>query len=196
MSGPRPTLELRVERTDDGHLRLLSPEVGGFTAALPQGAALAPGMVAGSLHLLGRTVDLVVPAGAGGSIVSSAPRPIVAPVGFGDVLYLLDPEGVAAAASAGTTSGPELDGDAMAVPATQSGRVWHSPSPGEPPFAPPGTVLEDGSPLCLIEVMKTFSTVPYRAKDGLPPRAKVVRWEAADGGDVEPGAALLVVEPA
>ena len=44
--------------------------------------------------------------------------------------------------------------------------------------------------------MKTFSTVPYRAEGGLPARAKVVRWLANDGDDVEPGGGILVVEPA
>lgn len=196
MSRPHQTMQLKAEATDEGHIRLLSPEVGGFTGALPEGSTLSPGMVAGTLQVLGRSVDLVVPAGAGGAVVSAAPKLRVAPVGFGDELYRLDPEGVAAAAAMAGGGGPELEGDAMAVTATQSGRVWHSPSPGEPPFAKAGDVLEDGSPICLIEVMKTFSTVPYRAEGGLPARAKVVRWLANDGDDVEPGGGILVVEPA
>ncbi|MEE2940826.1 MAG: hypothetical protein VX460_10610, partial [Planctomycetota bacterium] len=146
--------------------------------------------------VVGGAVDLVGPAGAGGAVVSGAPRLRVAPVGFGDELYRLDPEGVAAAAALAAGDGPELEGDAMAVSASQSGRVWHAPSPGEPPFVQAGDVLEDGSPICLIEVMKTFSTVPYRPESGLPARARVVRWLAADGDDVEPGGGILVVEPA
>lgn len=196
MTRSHRTLQLRAEPTDGGHIRLLSPEVGGFTGALPEGATLSPGMIAGSLQILGRSVDLVVPAGAGGAVVGAAPRARVAPVGFGDELYRLDPEGAPAAAALTASGGPELEGDAMAVTASQSGRVWHSPSPGEPAFAKAGDVLEDGSPICLIEVMKTFSTVPYRAEGGLPARARVVRWLAADGDDVEPGGGILVVEPA
>jgi hypothetical protein len=44
--------------------------------------------------------------------------------------------------------------------------------------------------------MKTFSTVPYRASKGLPARARVVRWLAADGGDVQKGDPILGLEPA
>lgn len=196
MTRPHTTMLLKAEATDEGHVRLLCPEVGGFTGAHAEGTPLSPGMVAGTLHVLGRAVDLIVPPGAGGAVVNAAPKLRVAPVGFGEELYVLDPEGVAAAAALAASSGPELEGDAMAVTATQSGRVWHSPSPGDPPFAKAGDVLEDGSPICLIEVMKTFSTVPYRAEGGLPARAKVVRWLANDGDDVEPGGGILVVEPA
>ena len=196
MSRPHRTLQLKAEPTDEGHIRLLSPEVGGFTGARPEGATLSSGMIAGTLQILGRSVDLVVPDGAGGAVVSAAPRLRVAPVGFGDELYRLDPEGVAAAAALAAGGGSELEGDAMAVTASQSGRVWHSPSPGDPPFTTAGDVLEDGSPICLIEVMKTFSTVPYRAEGGLPARARVVRWLAADGDDLEPGGGIRVVEPA
>ena len=66
MSVQNSQLELVLEH--QGHeLRLLLPDVGLVTGLLPRGAALAPGMVAGALHRLGRSVDLVVPAGAGGT---------------------------------------------------------------------------------------------------------------------------------
>ena len=89
MSRPHQTMQLEAEATDEGHIRLLSPEVGGFTGALPEGSTLSPGMVAGTLQVLGRSVDLVVPAGAGGAVVSAAPKLRVAPVGFGDELNLV-----------------------------------------------------------------------------------------------------------
>jgi len=194
MSRPNARLELRAIPTEDGHLRLTSPEVGCFTGALPRGAALAPGMVAGTLQRLGICIDLIVPEGAGGAILGDPPRALVAPIGFGDELYVLDPAGAAAVVAADDADSASDAG--MVVKASQSGRVWHSPSPGDAPFCGAGDTLEDGSPLCLIEVMKTFSTVPYRPEKGLPARAKVVRWVAQDGDDVEPGAPLMLVEPA
>ena len=189
MSASRERIEMKVDRDGD-ELVLRSPDVGGFTAALPRGAALAPGMVAGALHRLGRSTDLVVPAGAAGAITSDAPRAVVAPVGFGETLYRLDPSGAADGAAAGLASG------ALAVTAGQSGRVWHRPAPGEDVFCSPDDVLEDGAPVCLIEVMKTFSTVPYRAVDGLPGHARVVRWLVDDGADVQQGDPILEIEPA
>lgn len=195
MSRPHAQLELRAIPGDDGHIRLLSPEVGGFTGALPKGAALAPGMVAGTLQRLGTCIDLIVPEGAGGAIQNDPPSARICPVGFGEPLYEIDPAGAAASSAAAAGDEASAEGG-LTVKASQSGRVWHSPSPGDPPFCGPGDPLENGSPLCLIEVMKTFSTVPYRAEKGLPARSKVVRWIAADGDDVEPGSPLLVVEPA
>ncbi|MEM9382774.1 MAG: biotin/lipoyl-containing protein [Planctomycetota bacterium] len=197
MSAQRERTHLRATRDGD-EIVLVAPDVGHFRAALPRGAALAPGMVAGTLRRLGRAVDLVVPEGAAGAVVSDPPHAVMAPVGFGDVLYRLDPAGAALQAS--DDAGPEGDLDAgsgaAVLRAEQSGRVWHSPAPGEPPFCAPGDAVAEGAPVCLIEVMKTFSTVPYRATGGLPERATVVRWLAADGADVQAGDALLAVERA
>lgn len=194
MSRPYTQLELRAVPGDGGHVCLMSPEVGNFTGALPKGAALAPGMVAGSLQRLGVCIDLIVPEGAGGAVLNDPPRARISAVGFGDQLYEVDPAGAAATAAPAADDASAEGG--LTVRASQSGRVWHSPSPGDPPFCGPGAALVDGSPLCLIEVMKTFSTVPYRAEKGLPARSKVVRWVAADGDDVEPGSPLLIIEPA
>jgi biotin carboxyl carrier protein len=47
----------------------------------------------------------------------------------------------------------------------------------------------------MIEVMKTFAHVPYRAAGSLPKRAKVLRLIAGDGADVKQGDPLLEVEP-
>lgn len=186
--------ELRIIRLEDGNVTLASPDVGEFAAALPRGAILAPGMCAGVLHQLGKTFELVVPAGAGGAIVSEPPTAAMAPVGFGQVLYTLDPAGVAAAADAQDETAAST-GDGLFVKAGQSGRVWHSPAPGEPFFCTAGDGVEAGQPLCLIEVMKTFSTVTYKVENGLPARGKVVRWFVEDGGDVESGMPLLEIEP-
>ncbi|MEM1451130.1 MAG: hypothetical protein AAF957_21580 [Planctomycetota bacterium] len=195
MSARRERIELSATRDGD-EIVLAAPDVGRFTAALPKGSALAPGMVAGTLHRLGRAVDLVVPAGAAGAVVSDAPAAVMAPVGFGDALYRLDPAGAALHAIDDAGAGGDLDADATVLRADQSGRVWHSPAPGDPPFCGPGDALTEGSPVCLIEVMKTFSTVPYRSAGGLPERATVVRWIATDGADVQAGDPLLAVERA
>lgn len=187
---------MRARATDDGQIVLESPDVGEFTGAWNEGAALSAGAVAGTLHQLGRAWDLVVPDGAFGRIVSAPPARTFEPVGFGDVLYRLDPEGVAGAATMQENDPAGLVGGALAIRAGQSGRVWRSPSPGTPALCDAGDVLEDGSAVCLIEVMKTFSNVPYRAEAGLPARARVVRWLVEDGADVDRGDPLVQIEPA
>ncbi|MEO0661110.1 MAG: carboxyl transferase domain-containing protein, partial [Planctomycetota bacterium] len=193
--GAARRMELRVARTDDGRIELRAPDVGELTGALERGALLGPGMVCGTLLRLGRAIDLVVPEGAAGLVVSEPPRALRAPTGYDEVVYVLDPSGAGSAGAAHEDEVAGTDGSALAVKASQPGRVWLSPSPGDPPLAPAGADLEEGAALCLIEVMKTFSTVPYAAGGGLPARARVARWLVEDGADVEPGTPLVEIEP-
>lgn len=195
MSQDKRKLELRIVPAEDGQITLAAPEVGYFAAGHLRGALLAPGMGAGVLHQLGKSFELVVPAGASGAVVSDPPAGSMAPVGFGAPLYSLDPSGVASIAGTADGGAEGQAGDGQYVLAGQSGRVWHSPAPGEPVFAAAGSAIEEGQPLCLIEVMKTFSTMLYKAQNGLPKGGKIVRWFVEDGGDVEAGKPLLEVEP-
>ena len=196
-----PRLELLTGQ-EDGRLLLLAPDVGLFTEAAPPGAALAPGQRAGTLLRLGRPAALVVPGGVAGRDVSPLPDRVRAPVGYRDVLYVLAPleaGGEAPQDPAGTATAD----DALVLPCPQSGRFYHRPAPDDAPFAAPGDELEAGRPVGLIEVMKTFAHVVYRpgrprgGRGGpLPDRARLVRYVAADGSEVEEGAPLIEVEPA
>jgi len=85
---------------------------------------------------------------------------------------------------------------ALVLRSPQTGRFYHRPSPCDPAFVDAGAIVEDGRPVGLIEVMKTFSHVSYVASGGLPKRAKIVRMLAADGEDVKQGAPLCEIEPA
>jgi acetyl-CoA carboxylase biotin carboxyl carrier protein len=183
-------LELLLEGRD-GRVRLLSPDVGFFTEALSQGAEVVAGERAGSLLTLGRSIELHVPAGAAGVITSSPPDRLRAPFGFGEVLYEL---AASAAAKPKAPAAASRGGDLL-LRSPQSGRFYHRPSPSDPPFVAAGATIEDGRPIGMIEVMKTFAHVPYRAAGSLPKRAKVLRLIAADGADVKQGDPLLEVEP-
>lgn len=186
-----PRLELLIER-DEARVRLYSPAVGEFTCARATGDLLAAGSDAGVLLVLGRAHRLVVPAGAEGRITSARPERIHAPVGHRTLLYELAPVDAAAPdAEARDASTAQLG---LVFRSPQSGRFYHSPAPGEPPFATPGSALEDGTPVGMIEVMKTFAVVPYRSGGGLPKRARVARLIAGDGTDVAAGDPLVELE--
>ncbi len=76
------------------------------------------------------------------------------------------------------------------VHAPMVGTFYCSPSPGEPPFVQQGDKVERGTPLCLIEVMKLFTTLEATV-------AGTVREVlVADGELVEYGQALFVIDPA
>lgn len=186
------TLELLVER-DGEAVRLLAPDVGLYTCAPARGSALAAGQDAGVLRRLGREARLVVPAGVAGVVTSERPDRVLAPVGYGEVLLELRPmEGADALAPEDTTGAEE----GLVLRAAGSGRFYHRPAPDEPAYVTPGDVLEEGVVVGLVEVMKTFTHVTYRAVDGLPARARVVRALVEDGADVTAGDGLLALEEA
>jgi acetyl-CoA carboxylase biotin carboxyl carrier protein len=190
------TRELELLLGREGERVLLhSPEVGYFTRALPAGALLAPHAAAGVLHSLGRRFELVAPPGAAGRVVNARPELVLAPVGYGTVLYELAPLESGLPAAEGPSSVAEAEAGALVFRAPHSGRFWQRPAPNDPPFVRAGDLVEDGRTLGLIEVMKTFTHVVYRVAGELPPRARVTRVLVADGDDVEEGGALLELEP-
>jgi biotin carboxyl carrier protein len=194
----REALEL-VARVEGGRTLLCSPGVGYFSGALAESAFASGGESAGRLATLSRQVRLVVPEGVRGVVLSKPPRRTREPVQYGQVLSELGPleaaGGRAAAATLAAAAAAHGHDAELAVRSPQSGRFYHRSAPGEPVLCEVGRELDLGTPLGLIEVMKTFTQVVYRAERGLPHRARVVRVVAPDGGDVDEGGTLLVVAP-
>lgn len=186
-------LELIVQRGEGGRVRLLSPGVGRFTRPIEKDGLLSGGQSAGVLSCLGDERALVVPAGIAGRVVGAPPAPMRASVGYGTPLYELAPIGEAPAADAGLV---EEHAGELVFRAPLSGRFWHRPAPDRAPFVSAGDALRAGQPIGLLEVMKTFNQVSYRAAGSLPATARVVRMRAADGAEVEEGEPLVEVEPA
>jgi biotin carboxyl carrier protein len=95
--------------------------------------------------------------------------------------------------SASESQGSKRD-DALVLRSPQSGRFYQRPAPGEPQFVVAGGEIAEGTPVGLIEVMKTFTHVVYRASSSLPPRARLKRFIAGDGADVRQGDVLIEIE--
>lgn len=187
-------LELEVER-EEGETRLLSPAVGEWTCAVPRGHVLVPGQEAGRLLVLGRAHVLRVPAGVRGVVRSERPELVKRPVGFREPLYVLG--SLAGEVEEARDAEAETErAEGLVVRATQSGRFYRRPAPDAEPFVEVGSVVTDGDPLGLIEVMKTFTTLPYRPQGDLPPRARVVRILVEDRAEIGEGDPLVAVEPA
>lgn len=102
-------------------------------------------------------------------------------------------ESTAAAAEAG--AGPEAtvatraDGR-IEVRAPMVGTFYRAPSPGEAPFVEEGDNVERGTALCLIEVMKLFTTLEATVA------GRVSEIVVDDATLVEYGQALFLIEPA
>ncbi|HED65955.1 MAG TPA: hypothetical protein ENJ09_10425 [Planctomycetes bacterium] len=179
---------------EDGALRLRSPEVGLFTCALVRGSLVAPGARAGRILALGETITLVVPPGAMGRIVVDRPERVHQPVGYGDVIYELEPIGDVAADEA--ASEEQEQASDLVLRAPYSGRFWHRPAPSDPPFLSPGDPLGAATTVGLIEVMKTFTHLAYGSSRALPASAEFVRYLVEDGAEVSEGSPLIEVRAA
>ncbi len=76
------------------------------------------------------------------------------------------------------------------VAAPMVGTFYRAPSPDALPFVEIGSVVRKGDALCLIEVMKLFTTIASDY-DG-----RIVHIGAENGELVEYGRALFIIEPA
>ena len=90
---------------------------------------------------------------------------------------------------------PASTGSALAagqsyLRAPNLGVVWGQPKPGAPAFVTEGQLIEEGTTVCLIEVMKLFTQVTSNV------RCKVVRCLVADGEMVEYDSPLFIIEAA
>jgi len=78
----------------------------------------------------------------------------------------------------------------LAVTAPNLGTFYRSPKPGSPPFVELGQAVEPQTELCLIEVMKLFTTLVAGVK------GTVKRVCVQDAAMVEFGDILFYIEPA
>ncbi|MBI3699793.1 MAG: acetyl-CoA carboxylase biotin carboxyl carrier protein [Afipia sp.] len=77
----------------------------------------------------------------------------------------------------------------MEVNAPMVGTFYRAPSPDAAPFVEIGSTVAKGQPLCVIEVMKLFTTINSEAA------GRVVQIGANNGELVEYGQMIFVVEP-
>jgi acetyl-CoA carboxylase biotin carboxyl carrier protein len=91
---------------------------------------------------------------------------------------------VAVAAAADATAAGQIE-----VPAPMVGTFYRAPSPEAKAFVDVGDVVGVGDPLCLIEVMKLFTTINAEVA------GRIVQIGAENGELVEYGRTLFVIEP-
>jgi len=179
-------------------LLLRSPTVGEFSPTLIVGEVVVGGSHVGCLTSLGRRVDLVVPSGVTGRVAELGAGTRGGPVGYAQNLLRLVPveasgEGDPAVAAGGVQPG-DLPEGTFAVRSSIHGMFYQRPRPDEPPYVEIGQVVEKGTTLGLVEVMKCFSAVVYGGPD-LPVRAEILEVRADDGAEVGTDEILFVVRP-
>lgn len=95
----------------------------------------------------------------------------------------------AAASASATVSRPSPAPGQVAVTAPMVGTFYRSPSPGAAPYVDVGSRVAVGDPLCLVEVMKLYTTVSAEVA------GTVVAVCADDATLVEYGQTLFVIDP-
>jgi acetyl-CoA carboxylase biotin carboxyl carrier protein len=195
------TLEVIVEEsdTDRGEILLKSPAVGLYGDAPKVGEVLVGGSRAGRLTSLGRTASLLMPPATAGRVAERMLYNRRDPVDYDQVLLRLVPieAGAADEASRGDarvheTGFPE---GAYAVTSPTHGMFYRRTRPDAPFYVEVGNIIEEGTTLGLVEVMKCFSAITYGG-ESLPHRAKVIEVRAEDSSEVQADQVLFVVEEA
>jgi biotin carboxyl carrier protein len=191
---------LKALASDDERGRVLTaPTVGCYMHAPPPGTHLAPGASLGSLRVLRRTYELLVPPEGAGVVREVLVPDRGAPVERGQALLVLAESGEVVAFEAGD-AGPavsteeEIPEGQVAVRAPTEGIFYSRPDPESPSFVDEGDIVERGKVLGLVEVMKCFNQIVYGAPD-MPPKARVTRVISSDSDEVKLGQALFLVEP-
>ena len=194
------SLEVLVSDGEQGRT-LTAPTVGLYMHAPSPGTHLAPGAAAGSLRVLNRTYELLVPATGAGVVREVLVPDRGAPVERGQALLVLAEVGDVVAINAPDGGSPtdsaeeEIPEGQVAVRAPTEGIFYRRPDPESPSFVDEGDVVERGKVLGLVEVMKCFNQIVYGSDEDMPPKAKVTRVIPGDSDEVKLGQALFFVEP-
>lgn len=88
-----------------------------------------------------------------------------------------------------TRTGP-LPDKTVAVASPIIGMFFAAPSPDDAPYVTEGSAVQAGQTLCIVEAMKLMNEIPS------PVSGTVVKVLAQDGGEVEVGQTLFLIEPA
>ena len=123
----------------------------------------------------------------GGRLASRRAVPSPGPVTGGVPVPPSPPPSALQGDAGQVAAAPDLPEGACVVIAPNLGTFYRAPKPGAAPYVEVGATIAEGDELCLIEVMKLFTTV--RAEKG----GKVHSVIAEDGSMVEAGQPLFVL---
>ncbi len=87
-------------------------------------------------------------------------------------------------------AGADVDQEQLiSITSPMLGTFYKAPKPGEPPFVEVGTVVDEDTTVCIIEVMKLFSTIKAEK------RGRISRVCVDDGQLVEYRQTLFMLDP-
>jgi biotin carboxyl carrier protein len=199
---PRTCL-VRESGDEDGHFDILAPGVGLFDMPPAAGTFLLPGSFVGYLTVMRHYFHLLMPEGHHGVVTRLHVTDRKQRVEYRQPLFT-----VSARAEAGlTTEFKKIERDTdkpddgipegmFGVRSPTDGIFYRRANPQSPPYVDKGSVVEKGSVLALVEVMKCFNPILYAGEPEFPPHGRIVRAAADDATEVKHGSVIFIVEPA
>ena len=157
-----------IRLVDQSTLDEFTVEVGDLVVEVRRKGAGAPGASA-----------TPAPAASAASPAPPAPSPSTPPV----------PAAPAPESTPEVPGEPVLGEGQVAVRSPMVGTFYRRPSPDEPPYVEVGSEVEVDAPLCLVEVMKLYTTI-YAKTPG-----RIARICASDAELVEYDQILFVIDP-
>ena len=122
---------------------------------------------------------------------NAAPPPPVDPaVGVRDATGSPDESAAVGRGAATSPSGPAIGEGQIAVRSPMVGTFYRRPAPDEPPYVEVGSEVEADTPLCLVEVMKLYTTI-YAKEQG-----RIARICADEADLVEYDQVLFIIDSA
>ncbi|MBI2318020.1 MAG: acetyl-CoA carboxylase biotin carboxyl carrier protein [Betaproteobacteria bacterium] len=153
----------------DSELQDLRLEIGTVRLAVSKGGGSAPQPF---------STPAPRPAAVAAAAAALAPAPAVAA-----------PAAVPAKAAAAPKALAEVPEGWVAVTAPSVGVFYRRPAPDQPPFVEVGSEIGANDPVCLIEVMKMFTSVVA------PCKGRIAEILIEDASMVEYGQPLMYIEP-
>ena len=177
-------------RRDGDELHVQAPAPGIFRLAQGEGSLIRPGCRLGTLTILGRRFYVLAKPGCFGAVSKSElSLGGTSAVEHGQSLLVLRPE-VQGTPKVSHEVAEQAPKDVFV--AASSGRFYSRPSPDRAPFVSPGDVLEKGTVVGLLEVMKTFSRITFSAEDvSSSTSLRVKKVVPDDGDDLEVGDVII-----
>ena len=188
-------VEAIITEAADGTLAIRTPLVGVWSDVPRDGSVITSRGSIGIIQVGSKRYRVLIPFGKQGvvSAVAGGGDHQVA-VEWGQELLRLEPLRV------GSESPDENVSDgaeqrALQYPSPTAGIFYGRPSPEAAPFVEVGATIEQGRPIGLVEVMKTFNQILFE-DSSLPARVTVIRCLVADGAEVQAGDPLFDLAPA
>jgi len=171
---------------------LCAPVIGELSLHVRNGQPVGEGQTLATIRQLHRHYDVVVPASQRGVVTTTYGRSLRRSVAYGEPFARVESSVHVADGPAKDTEGRDgLPAGALVFEAPMDGQLYTRPAPDAPDFVSVDDVVEPGTQVALVEVMKFFQPLMYEGTS--PMRIQEIR--VTNATSVAAGDPLMVLVP-